>query len=262
MPFTLPNRPPKTTPADPTCGQCGYCVRGISTLTCPECGSDLREVGIIPPNKRIFGSKTIKLILWTFAAPPLAALISILLLFTVLPFAQMYKVDRSIQIQLPNLTTTISIWGEQRSWRPPLLGRPTISPESFTVWDQGTLIFLEIKPSTGEFAYQTRGTFQSKHGANLTGKVVADCFMPPKASLADPQLSDLFDALCATIIDTSKRINTNKVIPLLDRNGIQIGVAQPMVAWVVHDEPSPILIAALAVFWLIIWIYGYRRILR
>lgn len=28
------------------CGACGYAVRGISTFTCPECGNDLREVGI------------------------------------------------------------------------------------------------------------------------------------------------------------------------------------------------------------------------
>ena len=29
------------------CGKCGYQVRGISTLNCPECGADLREVGIV-----------------------------------------------------------------------------------------------------------------------------------------------------------------------------------------------------------------------
>ena len=29
-----------------TCGACGYQVRGLSGLRCPECGSDLREVGI------------------------------------------------------------------------------------------------------------------------------------------------------------------------------------------------------------------------
>lgn len=32
--------------ADPACGHCGYLVKGLSTFTCPECGSDLREVGI------------------------------------------------------------------------------------------------------------------------------------------------------------------------------------------------------------------------
>ncbi len=35
----------------PTCGQCGYAVRGVGSLNCPECGADLREAGIIKPTK-------------------------------------------------------------------------------------------------------------------------------------------------------------------------------------------------------------------
>lgn len=34
---------------DPQCGHCGYGVRGISTMMCPECGSNLQQVGIITP---------------------------------------------------------------------------------------------------------------------------------------------------------------------------------------------------------------------
>lgn len=38
----------------PACGQCHYPVRGLPTFTCPECGSDLREVGIeVPPRQRV-----------------------------------------------------------------------------------------------------------------------------------------------------------------------------------------------------------------
>jgi len=33
----------------PSCGSCGYAVRALEVMTCPECGSDLREVGIITP---------------------------------------------------------------------------------------------------------------------------------------------------------------------------------------------------------------------
>jgi class 3 adenylate cyclase len=32
--------------ADRACGRCGYDVRGLPSFFCPECGSDLREVGI------------------------------------------------------------------------------------------------------------------------------------------------------------------------------------------------------------------------
>lgn len=35
----------------PGCGQCGYPTRGISELICPECGADLRKVGIAKPGE-------------------------------------------------------------------------------------------------------------------------------------------------------------------------------------------------------------------
>ena len=31
---------------EPACGKCGYSSRGLSNFECPECGADLREVGI------------------------------------------------------------------------------------------------------------------------------------------------------------------------------------------------------------------------
>ncbi len=37
---------------EPVCGRCGYIVRGVAELKCPECGEDLREVGIIAPGRR------------------------------------------------------------------------------------------------------------------------------------------------------------------------------------------------------------------
>src|SRR5688500_17834237 len=37
----------KAGPTDPICGKCSYQVRGLTRFTCPECGSDVREVGII-----------------------------------------------------------------------------------------------------------------------------------------------------------------------------------------------------------------------
>src|SRR5437588_12839068 len=37
---------------EPRCGRCGYNVTGLPGTICPECGSDLREVGIIWPGAR------------------------------------------------------------------------------------------------------------------------------------------------------------------------------------------------------------------
>jgi hypothetical protein len=33
----------------PSCRACGYAVKGLPSFTCPECGSDLRDVGIDTP---------------------------------------------------------------------------------------------------------------------------------------------------------------------------------------------------------------------
>lgn len=34
------------TKSEMSCGGCGYAVRGLEALNCPECGADLRQVGI------------------------------------------------------------------------------------------------------------------------------------------------------------------------------------------------------------------------
>lgn len=45
--FFLRHRRRSTAAGDlATCGHCGYAVTGLTTFTCPECGSDLRQVGI------------------------------------------------------------------------------------------------------------------------------------------------------------------------------------------------------------------------
>jgi hypothetical protein len=66
--FLLRLRPPKPDSADHglVCGACGYSVIGLERMICPECGCDLREVGIIPPGRR--------------PAEPVAAAIALLIL--------------------------------------------------------------------------------------------------------------------------------------------------------------------------------------
>src|SRR5580693_8618461 len=92
---------------EPSCGHCGYCVRGITSLTCPECGSDLREVGILAPNMRVPMSKHVRALVLIVALPLPAFLVSWLLLSTVLPFSVRHKEDREIVCQAPYLNITL-----------------------------------------------------------------------------------------------------------------------------------------------------------
>ena len=89
-------------PREPSCGHCGYCVRGLPGLVCPECGSDLREVGILTKDFTRKSPNLSRPVLWTLALPGLALLISLLLLGTVLPYSQTLKIQRMIFCQAPS----------------------------------------------------------------------------------------------------------------------------------------------------------------
>ena len=43
----LTSRPREGEEAD-RCGKCGYAVETLRTFICPECGSDMRDVGLLP----------------------------------------------------------------------------------------------------------------------------------------------------------------------------------------------------------------------
>lgn len=61
---------------EPVCGQCGYRVQGLPTFTCPECGADLREVGIeTPQHARPLGPLS-RGLLWTLILPIPALLVT------------------------------------------------------------------------------------------------------------------------------------------------------------------------------------------
>ncbi len=53
----------------PTCATCGYGVRGLAGLECPECGADLREVGITTPKQRGVVSPVLFVLMWTLLLP-------------------------------------------------------------------------------------------------------------------------------------------------------------------------------------------------
>ncbi|MEO6437531.1 MAG: hypothetical protein ABIP55_17435, partial [Tepidisphaeraceae bacterium] len=70
---------------EPSCGKCGYCIRGLESLVCLECGSDLREAGILTPGdtKPLRTGK--RLLLWTVFVPLPALLLAGLLMPLISP---------------------------------------------------------------------------------------------------------------------------------------------------------------------------------
>ncbi len=80
----------------PTCGACGYVVRGVSTLACPECGADLREAGIIGPRQKGRVNPLLFLLLWSMTLP-VPVCIGSTLLMLVGPQEQFIDFDLSLK---------------------------------------------------------------------------------------------------------------------------------------------------------------------
>jgi len=82
----MARRRPDRRVTQPICGECGYAVEGLPTFTCPECGSDLRKVGIITPRRasRRLGAVGAA-VRWTLTLAVAATLITVVLAATLLP---------------------------------------------------------------------------------------------------------------------------------------------------------------------------------
>lgn len=62
--------------SEPVCGKCSYAVQGLETMTCPECGSDLRAVGIYTPAMRHRLGPFARIVLWSILLPIPAIIIT------------------------------------------------------------------------------------------------------------------------------------------------------------------------------------------
>jgi hypothetical protein len=99
----------------PRCGKCGYSVLGLPTTTCPECGSDLREVGIVTPGIPQRLRPGARLAIWTLvlcmAAVPLTAL-----LLGTLPVWRDYQMQRVVFVQDKKLNAIVRVTGSSQGF--------------------------------------------------------------------------------------------------------------------------------------------------
>lgn len=123
------NRQPWT---EPRCGRCGYCVWGAPSFVCPECGSDLREVGIVARRRvggMVWGA------LWTVLLPIPALFLWALFYNTVAPRVHTVRYDRVIECKYdydPVGTLRVQFDGEETVWGPrPFTGIPL---RRLTLW--------------------------------------------------------------------------------------------------------------------------------
>lgn len=61
----------------PCCATCGYCVWGLSTTVCPECGSDLCKAGVFRAGTKLPMRPRWVILIWTLMLPAPTGLVSL-----------------------------------------------------------------------------------------------------------------------------------------------------------------------------------------
>jgi hypothetical protein len=101
----------------PVCGACGYNVLGLATMTCPECGGDLRVVGILTPRTPRRGLGGLAAAVAFTALLCFVAAVATAALLSVLPMRLSYRqhvrlaAPQSIAYQEVVFRTTAATWG-------------------------------------------------------------------------------------------------------------------------------------------------------
>lgn len=119
---------------EPSCGRCRYCVRGLETFTCPECGSDLREVGILTPGAAKRMRTDARLLIWTGLSIAPSLILAQALAQHITPYAVSATRTRAIFVRAPSTNCAIQV---KQVGTTHTIGRPqpnaVIPPQTMTL---------------------------------------------------------------------------------------------------------------------------------
>jgi hypothetical protein len=193
----------------PVCGACGYSVTGLTSLTCPECGSDLRAAGILTPHTAApfggFVGSAIKLcVLWLLCLAPLTTLVS-----AVLPAPKHYV--RRVQYSGPSsglyggviASARTTEWGDAPPGRP-LNVTVELAPRAVNPMPVSPSR-LDVNGSTGGYRYADAAGRQVVREAGFGRGAVVDWFAAAGVDVSKPEVKDEA-ALVAVAVHRAARI--------------------------------------------------------
>lgn len=209
-PGALPANSSRSSSTGPSCGRCGYSVRGATTLICPECGSDYREHGIATPDMRRPGlsSGIVKIILWTILLPIPAWFASTALNAALRPAVNSLRSTQHYTAASGDFFLTVETDIEILTWpwQPSRSSAPDAGRASvvfrFTE-PQGRVALVALNPQTRTCSYKLPGTAQVDSAPWPIADDVVDWLTSLHIDVEDPariteisaimQLLDAFD---------------------------------------------------------------------
>jgi hypothetical protein len=248
---------------DPSCGKCRYIVRGLEGDICPECGSDLRAVGILQPGAIEPLSRGKRVLLWLFVAPVPTLILFLILMPLCVPQWLKTTQRRVIfsQTTYCNAIITANTEGKQLIFgQPPFIGSPTgpKAPPEVVFLSNGAMMnmSMDIRLPAKTFRYS------DKSGKVVTGQFDAKGVEKwlNDQGFNDPRVADR----AADIVATTNEIGTpagTGFTKFATEGNRPTGIAHPTFTFT-RVEPNELTFIAPFVVFAVVWLAGLPFVWR
>jgi len=242
---------------DAVCGRCGYNVSGLPTFTCPECGSDLRGVGIVTPGQRRPIGPWGRALLWTLILPAPALILSVAAAVFVLPLENTRSdkltlasppsgAYRGVELTAGGRTL---FWPWERSTRGQQMSlqHVTIHLERFV----GAVNPLEIDLARMAYRVRQMNGVLIEQSSGFDAVAVRDWMTDAGIDTANPQVQAEIQEICGAV-QSAQTAALTVPQPLMSRGpGSWTGSVSGCYAGMLGCVS-----VGLAGFWLVIWLLG------
>jgi hypothetical protein len=239
------------------CGKCGYPAKGLSTFQCPECGSDLRVVGIIPPGMNRRGRRFGLVVFWTIFLLVVAVVATDWLNDNILPAGGRSYIKQSLEQPKSNeyLSGLFEQWWIEYD-KPSYMGKPTADVK---------VVMIDLFPRSGPMTH-IRVDFRANKDQVIDGTSAITPYHQP----LDGQ--GILAWMASVGIDTARteaKTESQTIMQHVQAASMgaldTLGYAGFSGMSASHRSRSPICTwfdGLLFVFWLAVWIIGVRWIVR
>lgn len=257
--------------APASCGnpQCGYPVRGVDSLRCPECGEDYREVGIATPELRRGVSVAGIILLWSVTMF-IAGGFGIPMVSRVGMYGTAMSWSDGTQISNPRVNTGYAIEGRIYWWgfspRPPSLTLPADAVGHFFVENDRAKVSFRITPESADVVVvETDGVEVASielDETQIRETIETHLGLIESDALVKREIDDLIQTLVAfaetVMVDVSLVSAVNSPAAGTGASGFTANGGSSMTRDFIH----PVTYAVTTFVFLIIWLIGARQILR
>jgi hypothetical protein len=248
--------------AEPYCCSCGYCVRGLSAMICPECGADLSTVGYYREGTRRPVSRpmwsAVWVGLWSLVLLVPTVLVSVVIADMVCPHTVAVQARTTVTLEPDRLQASVTmatsgstvVW--QRSREIPIPVRVTFS---FSV-PQSPRLEIVVPAGDWRVVDPAGGTLED-------GKAFGAHAVERWLTVAGYDVRGFPDSFCASFCDWIPSCTTHSLrvgrFFYEQRGSIKSVAPGPSVTrwrYLWHSDALPMLP------WLAVWWWGCRRIRR